>query len=307
MRTKTLAAAAAAALVIAGGSYAYGATTATPATPISTLTFCQSNDGEMKAIAPTSSCPKGTTKYTLSGVAGPAGLPGAPGAQGPAGVKGDPGIPGVDGAPGAQGPKGDTGLAGADGAIGPQGPAGVKGDPGMPGADGAPGVQGPQGDPGPAGSGVANLDALNGTPCRVGLPGEGTTSVSYPQAGFASQQSSITCVANESSKLVYTITAAQGLSGMGFGAGLKLTIENGSSFSLDSSAPQGVQQLATGDTLSVASFDFQYDLLDANGGFIGDGGNYTTLTASGVCHGTFPSITCDPLSSGDNLVTFDLS
>ena len=89
MRTKTIATLAAAAIVVAGCGYAYGATTAAPATPITTLTFCQSTTGEMKAVSATAACPKGTTKYQLSGVVGPIGpqgVQGVPGPQGPAGT-----------------------------------------------------------------------------------------------------------------------------------------------------------------------------------------------------------------------------
>ena len=305
MRTKTLAAAAAAALVIAGGSYAYGATTAAPATPISTLTFCQSNDGEMKAVAASSACPKGTTKYTLSGVAGPAGSPGAPGAQGPAGVKGDPGIAGIDGVPGTQGPKGDPGVSGADGAVGPQGPAGVQGDPGVTGADGAVGPQGlagPKGDSGPAGSGIVTLDSLKGSPCRVGLPGEGTTSVSYPRAGFATQEATITCVANAGvATVIYSINAPLGLSADMCGDTISLAISGGATTNLQMNGIAPLA-LAAGDQVSVPSFSSCY--WDTS---VGNYVNYSGLTASGVCTGTYPAIVCDPLKPGDNLVTFDLS
>ncbi len=119
MRTRTLAAVAAlSAALVAGSGYAYGVTTAPPitSTTITSLTFCQAIDGTMKATSPTIACPKGTTRYTLTGVAGPqgaTGLTGATGATGPMGATGPQGPEGLTGATGPTGPKGDPGLQGS--------------------------------------------------------------------------------------------------------------------------------------------------------------------------------------------------
>jgi hypothetical protein len=94
MRIKTLAALAAGAILVAGGSYAYGATTAAPipATNITSFTFCKDADGTVHFVNATTACSKSQTRYNLTGVAGP------------------------------QGPQGLQGLTGATGAFGPAGP-----------------------------------------------------------------------------------------------------------------------------------------------------------------------------------------
>ena len=158
MRTRTLAAVAAlSAALVAGSGYAYGVTTAPPitSTTITSLTFCQAIDGTMKATSPTIACPKGTTRYTLTGVAGPqgaTGLTGATGATGPMGATGPQGPEGLTGATGPTGPKGDPGLQGIPGATGAPGPQGLPGANGANGADGAPGAAGPKGDTGAQGA-----------------------------------------------------------------------------------------------------------------------------------------------------------
>ena len=73
---------------------------------------------------------------------------------------------GPTGPQGLQGPKGDPGLTGATGLkgdtgpVGPQGLQGPKGDPGLTGATGLKGDTGPMGP-----AGIADIYALNGTPC----------------------------------------------------------------------------------------------------------------------------------------------
>jgi len=116
MRTKTLTAVAAlSAMLVAGGGYAYGATTAAPipSTTITSLTFCKAGDGTMVFTATTTPCPKNQTRYTLAGVAGTQGPQGVPGPAGPAGTNGTNGTTGLNGLNGAAGPVGPSGPPGA--------------------------------------------------------------------------------------------------------------------------------------------------------------------------------------------------
>ena len=120
-------------LLFAGGAVASAVTAVTtqPSTPITTLTFCQSGDGTMKVVSATVACPKGSARYTLTGVAGPAGVAGPIGPKGDAGPSGPIGATGPQGTPGLKGEVGPAGSQGLPGDIGPSGPAGPKGDPGL--------------------------------------------------------------------------------------------------------------------------------------------------------------------------------
>jgi hypothetical protein len=132
----------------------------------------------MKATSATVACPKGTTRYTLTGITGPQGAAGATGATGAAGAagaagpQGAPGPAGLSGAQGLPGSNGAQGLQGLPGAIGPQGPQGPTGANGTNGLDGAPGPAGPQGLQGPKGdSGPAGTNGSDGAPGPTGPQG----------------------------------------------------------------------------------------------------------------------------------------
>jgi uncharacterized repeat protein (TIGR02543 family) len=77
-----------------------------------------------------------------------------------------------------------------------QGPTGPQG---LPGQDGA------KGDPGEPGPGLASLEDLEGLPCRVGEPDEGTMEVGYSSSSGTAREVSLTCT----SSTLHTLTVTQ--------------------------------------------------------------------------------------------------
>jgi hypothetical protein len=103
-----------------------------------------------------------------------------------------------------QGAAGPAGPAGATGSTGAQGPAGPAGAAGPAGPAGPPGAMGPAGPAGPAGG--SSLDALSGTTCNAGSPGQGALSVSYGSQGSVT----ITCVPAQLYTLTVSVAAGDG-------------------------------------------------------------------------------------------------
>lgn len=76
---------------------------------------------------------------------------------------------------------------------------------GPPGVQGLPGQDGEDGDPGEPGPGLASVEDLEGMPCRVGEPDEGTVDVEYTAATDTSRGVSIVCTAST----LHTLTVDQ--------------------------------------------------------------------------------------------------
>jgi hypothetical protein len=72
-----------------------------------------------------------------------------------------------------------------NGVAGATGPTGANGTNGSDGATGPTGATGPKGDPGSA---IPSIDDLDGTPCQVGTPTEGTLKVTFSFSGAVSMQ-----------------------------------------------------------------------------------------------------------------------
>jgi hypothetical protein len=150
---RVLAAAASAAVVLGGGTFALASGSAASVSAPATYYACVVTNGvhskfPWHALWKTSTtpvtCPKGAVSISWNkvgpqGPAGPAGLQGRPGRTGRTGATGAQGAAGPAGATGAAGPAGTTG------ATGPAGPAGPTGATGPAGATGATGPQGPAG------------------------------------------------------------------------------------------------------------------------------------------------------------------
>jgi hypothetical protein len=110
-RPVTVALAASAALVVAGGT----ATAALPG-PDGTIAACYDNSGKVRVLDPAQdpkTCGNNETSLNWN-------------QTGPQGPTGDTGPQGPKGDAGPQGPKGDTGPQGPKGDTGPQGPAGMS-------------------------------------------------------------------------------------------------------------------------------------------------------------------------------------
>lgn len=77
------------------------------------------------------------------------------------------------------------------------------------GPQGVPGQDGVKGDPGEPGPGLASVDDLEGLPCRVGRPDEGTLEVGYAAASGNGRELSLTCT----SMILHTLTVDQSAGG----------------------------------------------------------------------------------------------
>jgi hypothetical protein len=207
-RSRFVVVAVGAAVLVAGGTIAYSAVTATS----NTIEACYSKSTGDVRIA--SKCKKGElpiswNKQGATGVAGPAGAPGAAGTQGPQGAQGaqgNTGAQGSSGSPGAvgatgptgsatgpTGPTGSTGPIGGTGNTGPQGttgntgPTGVTGNTGPTGAaggaTGVTGPTGPTGNTGPTGAqgpvGAAGVTGTTGSTGATGATGNGVGTLFY--------------------------------------------------------------------------------------------------------------------------------
>ncbi len=76
---------------------------------------------------------------------------------------------------------------------------------GPPGAQGVPGEDGKDGEDGAPGPGLASVEDLEGLPCRVGEPDEGTLDVEYAAATDTARGVSILCEAST----LHTLTVDQ--------------------------------------------------------------------------------------------------
>ena len=227
-RSRVLLAATAVAIVAGGAGTASGAALRTPG-PVSSgvISGCWST----KAVKGShvlvlqdadTSCPRGTTPISWN-------------QTGPAGENGVNGVNGSDGLSAyeiwlQQGHAGTvdaflaslvgaTGADGADGAAGSDGRSAFQIWQQLPGNDGKSvadffaalkgdtGDTGSPGPAGPAGPALTSLDDLNGVPCRVGTPQEGTLTVTYAADGSLA----LTCGASTR----YTLTVNLAGSGIG--------------------------------------------------------------------------------------------
>jgi hypothetical protein len=150
MNRRTILAATATTVVLAGGSSVAVAAVMSDPSPVSSsgvIDGCWTKAGFHGSHVIVlqdqgTKCPRGAIpiSWNESGPAGPVGSPGPTGPTGLTGPSGPAGPPGPTGPAGPSGPPGPTGLAGSPGPTGPAGPSGP------------PGPTGPAGSPGPTGS-----------------------------------------------------------------------------------------------------------------------------------------------------------
>jgi len=154
------------------------------------------------------------------------GPPGHDGADGNDGAVGAPGAPGLAGPTGATGPTGPTGATGATGQMGPPGNDGADGNDGAVGAPGAIGLTGPTGPTGPTGA-----RGQMGPPGNDGAEGpEGPQGPSGAVGGWPA---------------VLRANRTTGLTNPRIDTGQHLQVGNGT--------PTATGQIASADTLDIAS------------------------------------------------------
>jgi uncharacterized repeat protein (TIGR02543 family) len=102
-------------------------------------------------------------------------------------------------------------------------------------------VDGAKGDPGEPGAGLASVEDLEGLPCRVGAPDEGTLDVQYAAATDAARGVSILCTAST----LHTLTVDQPTGGKVTGGSIdcgstcSAPFANGAEVELTASASPG--------------------------------------------------------------------
>jgi hypothetical protein len=157
--------------------------------------------------------------------------------------------------------------------------------PGPPGEQGEEGPPGPPGEKGEPGSALASLDDLDGIPCRVGTPNEGTVSLTYTAVG----EVHATCV-DEFWTLTVSVLSVEGVVGgnIVFGRGDVLITMPLSSIcdSFSGTTRECQYQIHQGETVELKAFPHPgSQLLSIGGGWVGCNSNPTPTE----CVFTMPS------------------